>query len=200
MSSYSDESHHFSASIEQASNQDEEYIVDNMSVASTTSKASREFDQGTFSEQSSKRQRNTESAYTGLPYRPQPETPSSFPSSRLAARNMSDGSTFSSSSISSVCTNHGAENEARAIRVLEIMNDFRTLQQHITAQVTRTEATPTDQAAYYLDGYVILRQASADAQTILSMSYNPGSLGLDSAGRVPDTEVQKATLQRYKIH
>lgn len=173
-----------------------------MSVAST-SKATREFYQGTFSEQSSKRQRNTESAYTGLPYRHQPETaqisesPSAFPSSRSAARNMSDGSTFSRSSVSSTSTNHEAENEARAIRVLEIMNDFRTLQQHITAQVTRTEATPTDQAAYYLDGYVILRQANADAQTILAMNYNPGSLGLEGAGRVPDTEVQKATLQRY---
>lgn len=76
------------------------------------------------------------------------------------------------------------------------MNDFRTVQQHIRAQVTRPEASPPDQASMYLDGYVILRQANANAQAILSSEYNPGSLGLES-GAVPDTEVQKATLQRY---
>lgn len=109
---------------------------------------------------------------------------------------MSDGSTSSSSPTSRMLANWGRENEARALRVLEIMQDFRTVQTHITAQVTRAEATPPDQASYYLAGYVVLRQCNAEAQAILATHYNPGSLGLES-GHVPDTEVQRATLQRY---
>lgn len=107
---------------------------------------------------------------------------------------MSDGST-SRSSKESAHANRESENEARALRVLEIMNDFRTLQVHITSLVTRAEASPPDQAAYYLDGYVVLRQCSAEAQAILATHYNPGSIGLEP-GRIADTEVQKATLQR----
>ncbi|KAK5958117.1 hypothetical protein OHC33_001307 [Knufia fluminis] len=86
-------------------------------------------------------------------------------------------------------------NEARALRVLEIMNDFRTLQVHTTSLVTREEANPPDQTAYYLDGYVVLRQCNAEAQAILASHYNPGNIGLEP-GSIPDTEVQKATLQR----
>ena len=75
------------------------------------------------------------------------------------------------------------------------MNDFRTLQVHITSLVTRAEATAPDESLYYSDGYVVLRQCNAEAQAILATHYNPGSIGLEG-GRVPDTEVQKATLQR----
>lgn len=89
-----------------------------------------------------------------------------------------------------------AENEARAMRILEIMNDFRTLQLHISSLITRNEAHPPDQQSYYLDGYVVLRQGAAESQAILATHYNPGNLGLQ-AGHVPETEVQKATLQRY---
>ncbi|EXJ89716.1 hypothetical protein A1O3_02783 [Capronia epimyces CBS 606.96] len=88
-----------------------------------------------------------------------------------------------------------AGNEARAIRILEIMNDFRTLQVHISSLITRTEATPPDEQSYYLDGYVVLRQCAAESQAILATLYNPGNLGLQS-GHIPETEVQKATLQR----
>ncbi|KAK5070506.1 hypothetical protein LTR64_000177 [Lithohypha guttulata] len=87
------------------------------------------------------------------------------------------------------------KNEARALRVLEVMNDFRTLQTHITSLVTRAEASPPDQSAYYLGGYTVLRQCNAEAQAILATHYNPGNLGIEP-GRVADTEVQKATLQR----
>ncbi|KIV96435.1 hypothetical protein PV10_00307 [Exophiala mesophila] len=87
------------------------------------------------------------------------------------------------------------KNEARAMRVLEIMNDFRTLQMHISSLVSRSEANPPDQQSYYLDGYVVLRQSAAESQAILATHYNPGNLGLQ-AGNVPETEVQKATLQR----
>lgn len=108
---------------------------------------------------------------------------------------MSDGSASKRSINAATDANFESENEARALRVLEIMNDFRTLQMHITSLVTRPEANCPDQAAYYLDGYVVLRQCSAEAQAILATHYNPGNLGLEGS-RVPDTEVQKATLQR----
>jgi hypothetical protein len=76
------------------------------------------------------------------------------------------------------------------------MNDFRTLQLHISSLITRNEAHPPDQQSYYLDGYVVLRQGAAESQAILATHYNPGNLGLQ-AGNIPETEVQKATLQRY---
>lgn len=83
------------------------------------------------------------------------------------------------------------------MRILEIMNDFRTLQMHITSLVTRREARPPDDQSYYLDGYVVLRQCAAESQAILATHYNPGNLGLQS-GQVLETEVQKATLQRCR--
>ncbi len=82
------------------------------------------------------------------------------------------------------------------MRVLEIMNDFRTLQVHINSLTTRSEAQPPDTQSYYLDGYVVLRQCEAESQAILAMHYNPGNLGLQS-GNIAETEVQKATLQRF---
>ncbi|ETN45437.1 uncharacterized protein HMPREF1541_09268 [Cyphellophora europaea CBS 101466] len=86
-------------------------------------------------------------------------------------------------------------NEARAMRILEIMNDFRTLQHHISSLIVRPTASPPDQASYYLDGYVVLRQCAAESQAILASHYNPGNLGLQ-AGQLSETEVEKATLQR----
>lgn len=109
---------------------------------------------------------------------------------------MSDGSMSKRSSQATASANREAENEARALRVLEIMNDFRTLQVHITSLTTRAEASPPDQSAYYLDGYVVLRQCSAEGQAILATHYNPGSIGIEP-GQVSDSEKQKATLQRY---
>ncbi|KIW87419.1 uncharacterized protein Z519_12055 [Cladophialophora bantiana CBS 173.52] len=88
-----------------------------------------------------------------------------------------------------------AVNEARAVRVMEIMNDFRTLQMHINSLITRSEANPPDQESYYLDGYVVLRQCAAESQAVLAGHFNPGNLGLQS-GSIPETEVQKASLQR----
>lgn len=88
-----------------------------------------------------------------------------------------------------------AVNEARAMRVMELMNDFRTLQIHVTSLITRSEANPPDQQSYYLDGYVVLRQCAAESQAVLAGHFNPGSIGLQ-AGNIPETEVQKASLQR----
>lgn len=81
------------------------------------------------------------------------------------------------------------------MRILEIMNDFRSLQLHIASHTTRPQANPPDRESQYLDGYVLLRQCSAEAQALLAGIYNPGNLGMQ-AGHVPETEVHKATLQR----
>lgn len=161
-------------------------------------------------EPSSKRQKLSSGNSVTLPLRPTITRSSSRPSIRLTSHffangpnnpnnpdDMSDGS-MSRRSTRPASANRESENEARALRVMEIMNDFRTLQVHITSLVTRPDSTPPDQAAYYLSGYVVLRQCTAEAQAILATHYNPGSLGLGqgSSSRVPDTEVQKATLQR----
>jgi hypothetical protein len=81
------------------------------------------------------------------------------------------------------------------MRILEIMNDFRTLQHHVSSLITRSSANPPDQESYYLDGYVVLRQCNAESQAILASHYNPGNLGLQT-GETSQTEVQQATLQR----
>jgi hypothetical protein len=84
------------------------------------------------------------------------------------------------------------------MRILEIMNDFRTVQLHISSHVTRAQANPPDQASYYHDGYVVMRQCSAEAQAILATHFNPGNLGMQ-AGSAGDAEVQKTTMQRSVI-
>jgi hypothetical protein len=89
-------------------------------------------------------------------------------------------------------------NQARAMRILEIMNDFRTVQLHISSHVSRAQSNPPDQASYYHDGYVVMRQCSAEAQAILATHFNSGSLGLQ-AGAAGEGEVQKATMQRSVI-
>jgi hypothetical protein len=87
-------------------------------------------------------------------------------------------------------------NQARAWRIAELMNDFRTLQIHVTSLITRTEANPPNQQSYYLDGYVVLRQCAAESQAVLAGHFNPGAIGIQPEN-VPETEVQKAILQRY---
>lgn len=113
---------------------------------------------------------------------------------------MSDGSMYRRSSKvkAALHADVGVENEARALRIVEIMNDFRTLQVHIESLVTRDEATPPNQQSYNLIGYQLLRQCNAEAQTILALKFDAGNLGIEP-GRIPDTEVQKATLQRYDL-
>jgi len=85
------------------------------------------------------------------------------------------------------------------MRILEIMNDFRTVQLHISSHVSRAQANPPDQVSYYLDGYVVMRQCAAEAQAILATHFNPGSLGLQ-AGGAGEGEAQKATMQRCGGH
>ena len=66
------------------------------------------------------------------------------------------------------------------MRIMEIMNDFRTLQHHISSLISRAQASPPDGQSYYLDGYVVLRQCAAESQAILAAHYNTTNLGLQT--------------------
>ncbi|KAF2682922.1 hypothetical protein K458DRAFT_48096 [Lentithecium fluviatile CBS 122367] len=74
-------------------------------------------------------------------------------------------------------------NDARAIRIAEIMTDFRNLQYYLS----QLRATPTAEE-YYLEGYSLLRQCSAEAQAILETPFaaNSGAPGGD-----PEREKQQ---------
>lgn len=61
-------------------------------------------------------------------------------------------------------------NDARAIRVAEIMGDFRNLQYYLS----QLRATPTAEE-YYLEGYSLLRQCAAEAQSILETPFAASS-------------------------
>ncbi|KAF1848969.1 uncharacterized protein K460DRAFT_375717 [Cucurbitaria berberidis CBS 394.84] len=63
-------------------------------------------------------------------------------------------------------------NDARAMRVAEIMSDFRNLQHYLV----QLRATPTAEE-YYLEGYSLLRQCTAEAQTILQTPFSSNSGG-----------------------
>ena len=74
-------------------------------------------------------------------------------------------------------------NEARAMRVAEIMTDFRNLQHYLS----QLQATPTAEE-YYLEGYSLLRQCVQEAQAILQ---TPFAAGTTAAGGDPEQERQQ---------
>lgn len=81
----------------------------------------------------------------------------------------------------------GTVNQARAVRVAELMNDYRTLLLHISQQ--QADASPEE---YYEDGFTVLRECHAAAQRLLSANYQPCPVtGTGNA------ETEKAELQRY---
>jgi hypothetical protein len=68
------------------------------------------------------------------------------------------------------------------------MNDFRTLQFHISQH--RIEP-PQEQ--YWEEGYVVLRQCAAESQAILATHFNPGNI----QGADGDGEFERMQLQRF---
>ena len=60
-----------------------------------------------------------------------------------------------------------AVNEARAMRVAEIMNDFHLIQQ----RMAQYQATPSPQD-YHAEGYEVLRQCRAEAQAVLAAPFH----------------------------
>ncbi|KAJ5674134.1 hypothetical protein N7462_009573 [Penicillium macrosclerotiorum] len=80
-------------------------------------------------------------------------------------------------------------NQARAVRVAELLNDYRTLLLHISQQ--QADASADD---YYEEGFVLLRDCHTSAQRLLSANYHPCPV----TGR-GDAETEKAELQRVII-
>lgn len=76
-------------------------------------------------------------------------------------------------------------NDARAMRIAEIMTDFRNLQHYLS----QLRATPTAEE-YYLEGYSLLRSCASEAQTILQTPFSASTGG--SAG---DPEREKQQLK-----
>ncbi|KAI9849893.1 MAG: hypothetical protein M1837_000107 [Sclerophora amabilis] len=83
-------------------------------------------------------------------------------------------------------------NGQRALRVAQVMSDFRNLQTHI-AQV---RAEPVDPDEFYEDGYALLRQCAVEAQALLAASFNESML---QAGPDGNEEQKKMQLQRILL-
>lgn len=78
-------------------------------------------------------------------------------------------------------------NEARALRVAEILNDYRTLLVHISQQ-----DVPVPAEDCWEQGYVVIRESLAAAQALMASNYTPS---IPPAGG-SDAETEKAELQR----
>ncbi|KAE8152655.1 hypothetical protein BDV25DRAFT_150533 [Aspergillus avenaceus] len=78
-------------------------------------------------------------------------------------------------------------NQARALRVAEIINDYRTLLVHISQQDVQV---PGDDARQ--QGYAVIRESLAAAQALMSSNYTPV---VPPAGG-NDAENEKLELQR----
>jgi hypothetical protein len=76
-------------------------------------------------------------------------------------------------------------NDARAIRIAEIMGDFRSLQHYLVS----LRIAPTAEE-YYLEGYSLLRQCIAEAKAILDAPFS-GS----NASPNGDSEGEKMQLR-----
>ncbi|KAL1591992.1 hypothetical protein SLS60_011584 [Paraconiothyrium brasiliense] len=74
-------------------------------------------------------------------------------------------------------------NDARAIRIAEIMSDFRNLQYYLS----QLRASPTAEE-YYLEGYSLLRQCTSEAQSILTTPFAATS---GATGGDPEREKQQ---------
>ncbi|OGM49720.1 hypothetical protein ABOM_001882 [Aspergillus bombycis] len=77
-------------------------------------------------------------------------------------------------------------NGARALRVAEIINDYRTLLMHIARHNVQTPA-----GDYHEEAYTEIRAGLAAAQALISANYNPSVAPTQS-----NTETEKAELQR----
>ncbi|KAJ5793626.1 hypothetical protein N7457_000225 [Penicillium paradoxum] len=90
-------------------------------------------------------------------------------------------------------------NQARAMRVAEIINDYRTLLVHISQQ--QVEAT---QDEYYEEGFVVLRESLASAQTLMSANYQPCPVTGQGNAETEKAELQRVILdgsaRRFQAH
>ena len=110
---------------------------------------------------------------------------------------MADGCEFplpvaanSNAFVHSTTDNVPVVNEARALRVAEIITDFRMLQH----QISQYQVAPAAEEYYEL-GYDVLRQCIAEAQAVFSAHYPGGLLQVPSS----NGEKEKQQLQRYAV-
>ncbi|KAJ5290538.1 uncharacterized protein N7443_010791 [Penicillium atrosanguineum] len=80
-------------------------------------------------------------------------------------------------------------NQARAVRVAELINDYRTLLLHISQQ--QVEVPPQDR---YEEGFVVLQECHTAAQRLASANYHP--CPVNGQG---NAETEKAELRRVII-
>ncbi|KAG9572596.1 hypothetical protein KCU77_g8228, partial [Aureobasidium melanogenum] len=78
-------------------------------------------------------------------------------------------------------------NEARAMRIAEILSDFRHLQHYIA----NIRANPSAED-YYEEGYCVLRQCAAEAQALLAQPF-------DCQGPEPDGDCEQEKVQLQRI-
>lgn len=81
-------------------------------------------------------------------------------------------------------------NHARALRVAEIINDYRTLLVHIFEL-----SVPSPPEQFWEEGYVVMRQCLTDVQSLMASKYSPLDLA-DHSESEDDEELEKAQLQR----
>lgn len=84
-------------------------------------------------------------------------------------------------------TDSSPVNEARALRITEVMTDFQNLQRRISEYAPNP---PPEE--YYEQGYEVLRQCRAEAQANLMAPYPPDTLQIPGS---PE-EQEKRQLQR----
>jgi hypothetical protein len=80
-----------------------------------------------------------------------------------------------------------AVNDARAMRVAELMNDYRTLQLHISQQGSGVPSTPERS----LEGYRVMIESVQAARRLLSVSFSN-----TPSRSVGDSETQREQLQQ----
>lgn len=87
-------------------------------------------------------------------------------------------------------------NQARAMRVAEIISDFRNIQQYLTSIRLRPSAEE-----YNEEGFVLLRRCVAEAQALLqvpfsSLSGSAGGNGGNGGNGKREEEERKGELRR----
>lgn len=78
-------------------------------------------------------------------------------------------------------------NQARAMRIAEIMQDFRNVQNYIASIRLRPSAEE-----YNEEGYVLLRRCVSEAQALLAQPFSAGGNGSGKGGE----EEKRGELRR----
>lgn len=89
-------------------------------------------------------------------------------------------------------------NHARAMRVAEIMSDFRTLHRHIAS--VRLTYAPED---HNLEGFVVMRQCVAEAQSVLNQPFSSSAVHPRGDEEQEKSQLRQilmdASLRRFKV-